>query len=359
MPKSEGNSNQLERILWLHQDIKLGKRPTMVGFYKRFKTSLSTAYRDLDVLKHEYKAPVVLDRETGGLFYTNLDFELPTVKLTESDVLGIFTLDALRRQYTNTMFYPFLARTFERIVEQLPNEIEVNLESLSSVLTFELSPVPHPDLGVIQLVRKAIKNRETIDIKYFSGQKAIVDDKRIDPYCIVYFKDNWYLVGWCHTKMDWRDFLLTRVLEVKTSGKKYIFNPSFNLEKHKRESMLFFAGEKPIKVVIEFDRFASHWIRMRKLHENQIIEELAGGTIKVILPITSYENVMRFILSFGEHARVLEPRDLIEKIWKSIERMYRVYRHGQFPIANTPYETTKPQRQSTPHHTSPYKQFKP
>ena len=338
-------AEQSERLNWFHQQVTEGKHPTATKLAEHFGISISTAKKDIEVLKKVHRAPLTYDRKNQGFRYANplftLDFGEPPAEeeppaekeravpvensLEQGELVAILVADALRKRYRSSPFSDSIRSAFDKVAALLDESASYDRESLERILELELEPFPTLDLGIFDALLKAIAWRETVVLKYFSGQKATVTSKPCDPLHVINYKDNWYLVAFCHEKQDYRDFLVNRILSIEFTGTNFQPYKDFKIEKHKRDSQLFKGMESPVEVVMEFDKFAAHWIRLRPVHKTQKIIERADGSLEISFKVYSYENLLRWVLSFGEHARVLAPLDLQERVHKTISRMSYLY----------------------------------
>jgi len=57
-------------------------------------------------------------------------------------------------------------------------------------------------------------------------------------------------------------------------------------------------------------------VRGRRWHCSQELIELPKGRLRVKLRLNSLEEIERWVLGFGEHATVVEPEELSERIGK-------------------------------------------
>ncbi|MEP0815024.1 MAG: WYL domain-containing transcriptional regulator [bacterium] len=324
--KDENSSTQIERVRWLHGQVLAGEYPSAQDMADHFDISLSTAYRDIEYLKDTLGAPLVYDYKIKGFTYGST-FSLPLVKLKEGELVSILVMEQMRKMYEGTNLEKPIMSAFEKVAEGLQDPVSVDLRSLDNILQFNIEPFPSVDLNLFDALVDFIRHRITVVLKYFSGQKAYIADKKVDPYHLICYKDNWYLISWCHEKQDLRDFLVSRILAVEPTNATFEYHPDYDLETHKRESLLFRGSERSIRIRCEFDKFAAHWIRLKKVHPTQQIFEREDGSIEVTFLVTSYENMLRWVLSFGEHARVLEPIDLIYKVKRSVDRLAQLYAH--------------------------------
>lgn len=317
-------ADQMVRLNWLHEQLKGDERPSNAALARQFGISTAVAYRDLDLLKYVLKAPLQYDYDKQGYYYT-ADFELPEIRLTEGELASLLVIGQLRKAYEGADFEEVAQRALSVLAGSLKERVTYDLESLDQILQVDIDPFPQVNLAVFQELLKAIRNRESVVIKYFSGQKAVVVEKPCDPYHLLNFKDNWYLVAFCHEKQDYRDFLCSRIMEVQRTNVTFLPDPDFSLEQHKKQSQLFAAEAPPIEIVAEFDKYAAHWIRLKEVHPSQEVVERSDGSLEVSFKVTSLENIMRWILSFGEHARILAPLELQERVRRTISRMNYLY----------------------------------
>ncbi len=241
------------------------------------------------------------------------------------ELVSILLMEELSKKYETSPFRDSIRSAMEKFIKVLDDPVTYDVPSLEKILTAEVPAFPSVDLTIFDALIQAVENRESVVLKYFSGQKASITDKPCDPYYIINYKDNWYLVAFCHEKQDYRDFLINRIISIEYTGTKFAPDPKFNIEEHKKKSQLFKGMSVPMEVIVEFDKYAAHWIRVRPIHPTQKIKERPDGSLEISFKLYTFENIIRWVLSFGEHARVLAPPDLQERVRKAISRMNFLY----------------------------------
>ncbi len=320
----ESLASQVERLKWLDGTIRKKTHPNVKSMMDEFGITSATAYRDLDYLKHILKAPLNFDFKKDGYVYKGR-YKFPEVKMTEGELASLLIINQLRKSYEGTGLDSVFNQTVDLLTGSMKEHVTVDQDSLDQILQVEIDPFPHIDIAVFQDLLRAIAAKESVIIRYFSGQKAVVVEKPCDPYHLLNFKDNWYLVAFCHEKQAYRDFLCSRVLQVENSNVTFMPDPDFSLDEHKRDSQLFASEAPTVEIVAEFDKYASHWIRLKKVHPTQVVVERNDGSLEVRFQVSSMENIMRWILSFGEHARIIAPHDLQERVRRAVSRMNHLY----------------------------------
>jgi predicted DNA-binding transcriptional regulator YafY len=84
------------------------------------------------------------------------------------------------------------------------------------------------------------------------------------------------------------------------------------------------AGRKQ-RIRLQFDSFAARLVAERKWHESQRVRENKDGSIILELELGGLEEIERWILSWGKHARVLTPKELASRIREEASAIAKLY----------------------------------
>ena len=76
---------------------------------------------------------------------------------------------------------------------------------------------------------------------------------------------------------------------------------------------------------IEFKGIGAKVIESGQHHPSEKITRLKDGSLLYQVKVNGTEEIYRWVLGFGEDAKVLEPKELKEKIKLTIEKMKRFY----------------------------------
>ena len=71
--------------------------------------------------------------------------------------------------------------------------------------------------------------------------------------------------------------------------------------------------------------FAARLLAERKWHESQRVRGKADGSILLELELGGLEEIERWILSWGKHARVLAPKELATRIREEAREILKRY----------------------------------
>ena len=75
---------------------------------------------------------------------------------------------------------------------------------------------------VLREVIKACRTDSSIEIAYCSMNNPALHRRVISPHTLIYSGFRWHLRGYCHTRKDFRDFVLSRISKPSVSSEDYV-----------------------------------------------------------------------------------------------------------------------------------------
>ncbi|NLC76517.1 MAG: WYL domain-containing protein [Clostridia bacterium] len=331
LSKIKGSSLQrsrFARIYYIDQQLRHQRYPNVPKLAREWEVHRRTIERDIEFMRDRLGAPIAFNRHRMGYYYTEKDFQLPSINLTEGELVTLFLGQKLLNQCAGTVLEDSVRSAFEKIYLFLPQSVSVDFDTLEQAISFDVEPLRDPEQLVAQVYQQlatAIHNRKTVRIKYHTMWRDVTEFRNIDPYHLRYFRGAWYLIGYCHMRQDIRIFALDRIKELNETAN--IFTPiqDFSLPEYLQSSLGIEMGENLEEVVIKFDRHQARWIRERCWHPSQVLEPQQDGSLILRLTVSGLGEVKRWVMSFGSHAEVLAPASLREETKQEIEAMRRVY----------------------------------
>lgn len=85
-------------------------------------------------------------------------------------------------------------------------------------------------------------------------------------------------------------------------------------------------GEEPLGVAIKFDSYQARYIRERRWHPTQEIEELPDGGLILRFCVGGLDEVKRWVMGYGSHAEVLAPESLRQAVKEELKQMATLYK---------------------------------
>ncbi len=157
-----------------------------------------------------------------------------------------------------------------------------------------------PNLGA---VFAAVAERCALTFGYGGATRTI------DPYRLDHRRGRWYVSGFDHDRGEERNFRLDRMEGDASTGPPASFErPSTAIAGGPAQPWQFGEGETVTARVL-IDREQAPWLRQH-LGQDAAIETRADGSLIATIEVTNWPAFRSFLLTFLEHAELLDPPDL-------------------------------------------------
>jgi predicted DNA-binding transcriptional regulator YafY len=147
----------------------------------------------------------------------------------------------------------------------------------------------------------------------------------VDPYHLFNREGDWYLVGFDQLREEIRTFHLDRIQTLEVLPTCFKIPADFNVEDWIRTGFNAVQGRTVSNVVILFDAYQARWIRERQIHPTQMIEERPDGSLLLAFQTSGVEAVIRWVMQYGHHAQLLEPKELRQAVTDEIKKTMEKY----------------------------------
>lgn len=316
-----------QRILEMDKVIRSGCYPNAVKLGEMFEVSRSTIMRDLDFLRDRYQAPLEYDFYRKGFYYSNPTFAIQSVLLTEGELFTVSAITPLLEQYKNTPLEESFKNILGKITSILPDEVSVDSSFVNNQIHFISDPLPVIDTKVFSEIFKAIQIKKIVEFGYRSIERQEYVQRTFDPYKVVCQKGNWYVIGFCHKRNDYRIFALSRIKDIKITDESFEIQKGFDVKKHFDLSYgVWKSDAKPQKIELEFSKDVNTYVLERKWHESQTVKENKDGTVYLSFKSNQLLQAMYWIMEFGASVKVLNPPELVDMVKAEIDKMKKLYK---------------------------------
>lgn len=322
-PKSR---TPLARMLVIHRRLVDGKYPNCRNLAQAIEVSTKTIQRDLEYMRDQLGLPMEYDRGRRGYCYTEPVTHFPTIPATEGEVLALFVAQKALEAYRGTPFEQPLAHAFKKLARALDDDISVDLDALAQGLSFRHTGVAVINLEIFQVVTRAIMEHRELAFLYRKLNGARPEKRNVQPYHLASIDGQWYVFAHDLARKDLRTFVLGRIQEVPVIGETFPKSGEFSLTDCLMGAFGVITGEGRHTVRIAFDAFAAQLVRERVWHVTQDLRELPDGELEMVLQLSSLEEIERWVLSWGGHARVIGPARLRQRIREALREIDTLYR---------------------------------
>ncbi|HPS59114.1 MAG TPA: WYL domain-containing transcriptional regulator [Spirochaetota bacterium] len=319
------NRPQHARLLFIDEKIRGGKYPNATTLSDEYEVSSRTITRDIEYIRDSLGAPIAYDTVHKGYYYTESNYFLPAIDIRESDFFAICVTEQAIRQYENTPLYETLSAIFNRLKEHLPESIRVNTTWIDTRFTFMHDSFTTISPDVWEVISRGLRQKNSLRISHRKAGAADDLERTVDPYHIVNFRGEWYLVAYCHLRKAVLRFAVSRVHRARLLNTPYEIPADFNFSSFIGSSFGIMTEEAEHRVRILFQGDQAPYITERRWHSGQEIVQNDDGSVILSFTTNSLFEVKRWVLSWGKSAEVLEPPGLVKQLADEIKEMSAIY----------------------------------
>ncbi len=299
---------KIDRLIGILSILLQEEKTTAPELAEKFEVSRRTINRDIETLC-KAGIPIRTAQGKGGGISIMDGYRMDRTILTSRDMqvilAGLRSLDSV----SGSRYYSQLMEKLQTGSSEFISGRDYILIDLSSWYKGSLAPK-------IEVIQSAIENRNILAFDYFapSGESS----RSIEPYYIVFKWTSWYVWGWCMSRKDFRLFKLNRMDRVAASDKTFecreVLMPDLSNEK-------IFPGGIRVKALFTSD---VKWRLVEEFGPN-CFTKAEDGRLLFTADYTDLENLVTWLLTFGEKAEVLEPAEVRSAIKHIAEETIKNY----------------------------------
>lgn len=169
------------RLAFIDRAIRAGTWPNGTTLGRQLEVTPRTAQRDLEFLRDRLQAPIEFDAVRNGYHYTDRDYQLPFVRLTESELAALFLAERLLPEYRGTPYAAALASLFDKLKPTLDGEVSLDLSHLADALSVCRLAGLDGDPAIFGQLARAARERRRLELVYWTASRDSECWRMVDP----------------------------------------------------------------------------------------------------------------------------------------------------------------------------------
>ncbi len=285
----------------------------------------STIEKDLFAMRMEHDAPIRYNKREGGYYYTEPDFSINDIPLTNDDITSIkFAINTLNQFREVDMFKQF-GSAIDKIVDRITISDDPRDKDIVSFVQFEVALSSSGNEFLAPLL-EAIRNSLIATFDYTSFVTAKTKSRKVIPLLLKEYRNRWYLISFDLDKKEIITYALERMTDVVILDEKGEKPADFDPDLFFKHAVGITSSEdEPSVVVFKTDHVSAKYIQSQPFHVSQkLIKEGKNKTI-FQLEILISEEFIRSVLSYGGGIEIVEPEELRHEIMDRISEMMKHY----------------------------------
>jgi len=285
---------------------------------QRLEYSKRQIQRDLKVLQQIGFPISYEDRDYGKRFWTLKPQFIESKELIFSvtEMLSLYLSQQLLAPLAGTQLGGGLATIMDKVRAFLPAKALSyfsNLDNMLLVKRHAFQDYSKYDKE-IRIINQAMAENLVLDLRYKSASKGKAYDTQFHPYGLVFFGGSLYCIGFLAEYGEIRTLKLMRILELELTEKTFKRPATFCLQTYTQGSFGIFTSNEPQTIKVSLTGWSATTVREYKWHLSQRIIKDTAEKLVVQFELTNTTEFIRWILGFGSHAMVLQPKSLAEKV---------------------------------------------
>ena len=290
------------------------------------EVSRYTILRDIDYLIDRFGAPIEHGNPNRGYRLTegSEKFELPGVWISPAEAAAIATLCHLLASTQPELLGKSIKVLLPRL-EKLAGKDQSFIKQLNQrmcILKLGHRPV---EPRYFEWISYAVLMRKRLDMDYQSRTKNEKTHREISPQRLIYYRDNWYLSAFDHTKNELRTFSLEKIDKLQVLKTQALDVDESAVTQELEAGFGIFSGPIKHKALLRFTPFRARWVATECWHLQQKGWYEDSGAYCLQIPYSEDKELLMDILKYGPEVEVLKPKKLRQRVKTLYQEALKIY----------------------------------
>ena len=255
----------------------------------------------------------------------------PVIPLTESELTALQMCKTFTEHLLGDRFYSEATRALEKNLSLAACAGGLPSRHFASFCTGTIDYTPHQE--TLRILIEAMNVRKICRITYQAIMQKKAKTYHVKPLKIFSYRDAIYLharlareLGKSYREPDFDPLLaIHRLKKVEMTDRSYEYPADYKFE-DVFDRNFGVMKDDCFEVEVEFTGWAANYVAERVWSPDQKITKIDDDKIRLTFSASSDVELIAWILSFGEGARLIEPERLVKDLKQNISDMKRLYR---------------------------------
>ncbi len=318
---------RLGRLFKLVLVLQSERFPNARTLANRCEVSRRTIYRDLETLAGA-GIPVSYHPERQG-YQLARGFFLPPTTLEESEALALLVL---ARQWRGGDGLGLLKPAWEgaiKLVQTLPAEARERVLATAEPFRKETREERSRTSiagAVHETILSSLGRLRQIRTWYRTAEDRDDQCTKFSVYRLLHHDRHWFMVGRSTLHRRIEVIGIPWIRKVVLTDDRYTIPPRFDLSRFLSQAWGVDRAPVRFRVALRFSRQVAPELNDIHWHHTQRRVELSGGGVDLHFVVDGIEEVLRWVLGFGDQVEVLEPAELKRRLFQVTTGMARRHR---------------------------------
>ena len=264
--------------------------------------SVRTVYRDIDAL---CQAGVPVAAMPGEGYRLAPGYHLPPIAFTVEEAVQLLLGSDLAHGLGTAEQREAARSAAAKVEAALRPDTRAETDRLRQRIRVSdwMRREPTPWLSLLQ---QAVAHDQVLWLQYHSFSSDELTERKVEPYSLIFYGDDWHVVGYCRLREGMRDFRASRIRDAQLLPERF-----------ERMAGMLLAEDRsrptPQEVRIWVETAAVPWARETPAFGFEREEPAEGGAV-FVYSAWDLRRLLPWVLSWGASARVLSPTDVADRV---------------------------------------------
>lgn len=327
LPRTGKTRAPMERIYQIHEAVAEGRLPNCSSLAEDLEVTPKTIQRDITFMRDRLKLPLEYDEQVHGYRYTEDVSNFPVFEIGAEELAGLFLARQAIESIKGTQLEQTMRTVFAKLTSSIDGKVKFSWSDLDRALSRKPGGATQTDLKLFGKLAEAVLQRQEVEFRYRKMDSDKSEQRRIRPYHLGEVDQCWYLIGYDCERKALRTFAFPRIRGAKTLKQTFVVPSEFDGSAYLGTSFgIWTDSENPHAkqlVRIELKGYAARLAQERRWHPTQQVNLLnaTGSRIEVAFEVGRLEELVRWTLSWGSQAKVIEPKELKDRVREEAKKV--------------------------------------
>jgi predicted DNA-binding transcriptional regulator YafY len=323
-PRSPALRLPLARLLQLLMILQSERFPNARRLAEACEVSRRTIYRDLGTLEAA-GIDVLYQPERQGYQLASNCWLQPT-QLEDNEALALLILSRTACSQAPFGLLRHARSGLAKVVQSLPGDLRGRIAISSELidddaLALELAPDRQ---AIHETILRALSQRRRLSLWHRERERGSLVATKLSLYRLARIRSRWCLVGHSSAEHQIRVFETASIERLEMTDEPYSIPPRFRLERFLEKAR---PGESVRRrnVKLRFTPHVGPEVRETPRFPGQTLDAGVDGTIDLIIDVERSDELVPWVIGFGDQVEVLQPQELRNAVRDWAERIARIH----------------------------------
>lgn len=210
--------NRIDRLFGISTMLQSNRFTSADKIAEKFNISLRTVYRDLKALSQQ-GIPICFAPQKG--YHLVNGYFLPPVSFNLEEANALILVEHLLNTFSDKSIQNHYQSALQKVKTVLKPSQKEKIELLAANIKFQIPKRLTNDYEHLSTLQTAILDKNMLRFGYQNAKEEL-SQRKVECIGLIFYAFSWHLIAWCHLRNDYRDFKVSRMVNIKVLEEPFL-----------------------------------------------------------------------------------------------------------------------------------------